>query len=473
MNIALITALLACDPKQPEVTTADSGSASTSPTSTTAPLTFPQRDTVLLLTVDTLNERFLGLHHDEWDTSPNLDRLFDESVVLENTMTVRGATYVALPSLLTGTYPRHHQLRNYSNNLTMPAYPMMHELFQEAGYTTLGYSNNFCDPFLNTAIDERVCLWDDKSAGDQIERDALLVEWLGDSLQARLEDEKLFIWLHLMDPHSPYEERSPWYEEFHPEPYTGGKDLSDDGVLEAMMLGEDEMTTEDLAQMEAMYASQVRAVDELIGQLFETLDAVGRYDDALIVFGSDHGDELWAHNDYIFHACSPYDPVNNLTYSIRAPGALSPARVDDTVSITDIAPTMMTVAGLPWTTFADGQDLSSQLALGESIDTPVFFERSVETAGVVSGDYKYVLNPMETFQACIPYIGDDTLGFTSAAEELYNLATDPEETRNLAESEEAVRAELHDQLCDWVLEDVWTTQKADGSNILVETCRAG
>lgn len=434
---------------------------------------FEPAPTVLVIVVDTLTRRHLGPWTDEWDTTPRLDAFFQQSTVLADTQVVRGLTGVSVSSITTGTWPRVHGVRD-NRDWKQPWNRMLPELFQAQGYTTLGYSANTCQ-FIDRGIDERNCtwIWEEPDGYDgQVDRDIKLVDQLVSDLSTKPADEPLFLWLHLIDPHDPFNPVQRWYDEFHPEEYAGALDPEDPSMLDAWILAENEMSEEERRHLEAVYASQVRETDNQIGRVLDALNDSGRFEEAVILFTADHGEELGAHNGYFFHGCSPYQQTMQVASAIRAPGRLPEGIVVDTViSSVDLAPTLADVAGIGWEDFRDGESLVDELVAGEVSERPAFFERSLSTAGVVYAGHRYILDVNEGFSECKPYdVGDGI--FPNEREELYDHAVDPDEQDNIADQDPETLAMLRELTCLWVTEETWFAFRADDTHPLVTACRA-
>ncbi|MCB9778830.1 MAG: sulfatase-like hydrolase/transferase [Alphaproteobacteria bacterium] len=428
--------------------------------------------TVVVVVVDTLARRQLSPWQARgWDTTPRLAALMDTSTVLADTQSVRGMTSVAVSSLTSGAWPRVHGVRD-NRGWESPWNPILPEMFQAAGYTTLGYAANTCQ-FIDRGIDERVCTWDIEEPDlplSQLQRDEALVTQATASIRARDADEPLFLWLHLMNPHDPFEPVAEHYDVLHPDTYEGELDPADDTALDQWTLEGRPLDDEDLRHLEATYASQVVEMDRQLGLLLDTLTEVGRDEDLVLVFTSDHGEELGEHHSYFHHSCSPYQPVLQVATVIHAPGRLPVAWHDTTVSQVDLAPTIADLAGIGWDAYRDGETRVDELRDGALEARPAFFERGLGAAGVVQDGRRYILDVHEGTDECSPYGQGGDQRFPGAYEELYDHAADPLEHENLAEADPAGLAALRETTCTWVLADTWYSEIADETHPLVTAC---
>lgn len=426
--------------------------------------------TVVLLSVDTVHRDFLGVHHPAWDVTPRLDALFAEGARLDHVIVPRGLSAPSMASMITGAYPRTHGVRANDRTLDPEGVsadtPTLGQRFAAAGYRTYGYSANQC--YLLDPEMEQLCTWADPTL-DQAEGDATLVDGLVATLTGLAPDEPVFAWVHLLDPHDPYSPREPWFSTFHPGAYDGPFAADIEAAVAAHMRGDLPYDDADRAYVEAVYASQLAATDAQIGALLDGLADLGRLDDAVIAFAIDHGEELGRRNSYFYHGCSPYGGVLDVTYALWGPGRV-PAQVWDAhVSSVDLAPTLAEIAGLGWSGPGEGRSFLPELrACAEPTDRVAFFERGTETAGVVADGWKYFLDPNAGFAEC-KHFGDDT-PFPNAAEELYELATDPVEVVDRAALEPDRVATLRARVCGWVNDGPWVGGGAD-ANALVGVCR--
>ncbi len=430
----------------------------------------PLVDDVVLITVDTLNPRILLGQVNGWETAPRIMELFDQSAVFPYTLSPRGMTAVALASLHTGLYPREHRVRNNKAEFKTNK-DTLSKRFQAAGFTTLGFSANACH-IMDEGFDETVCTSNRevRGLGDLRERDEELCGELHTRLYGLRPEERLFLWLHLNQPHKPYESVPHWYEELHPQNYRGNLDPANTDQLDDITLGSRPYGPKDRRHLEATYASQVRDVDMRVGRLLDTLEDLGRLDDALVVFGSDHSEELTAHNRYFFHGCSPYNSVLRVAYSFRGPGLPQGSEHPGWVSMADVMPTISALALAPGTEEpVTGQSLLPVILDGEQRQGPIFFERDTSTAGVLLDGYKYIMSETDGYPRCKPY-SDVAEVYAGEMEELYDLENDSEEAQNIVTEQPALRDDLRDEVCAWVTAGPWISRDSLDSSALSAQC---
>ena len=413
---------------------------------------------IFMVTTDATNSAYLGSEAAQ-STTPNLDQLFGESVIMPNTLTVRGITVISMPSFLSGFYPRTTKARGDVTKAWNQTVPLIQERLRQVGYQTFGFSSNFCT-YIDFGMDTTGCTADPGSAyltEEQVDGDRSLVDGLLSALDQREPNKPVFAWIHLILPHDQYDRLEPWYSILHPEPYLGQFDPGNLGRLEKRMLEREPLDAEERRELDAWYQSGLGQTDAHIGRLLLGLKERKLYNDAIIAFGSDHGEELARRDDqpYFLHGCSPYNDVMRVTWSIRAP-ELSPNRLGAWVSSTDIVPTLLDLAHVPWTgDAAEGRSLVPLLRQESTNVVPIYAERTTTAAMVIYKDYKYLLNPDGDFTGCSPY-QEDGSGYLSPSYGLWDLKTDPGELQNLSGQGKAEEAELRKILCAWVTTPGWT-----------------
>ncbi len=207
-------------------------------------------------------------------------------------------------------------------------------------------------------------------------------------------------------------------------------------------------------EMAAYYAAMT-AVDEQVGRLLKALEDSGRAEDTIVVFTSDHGDMLGSHGRRLKR--KPWEESIRVPGILRFPARVGAGRVSDAIlTHVDLAPTLLSLCGLPVPGSMQGSDLSG-VALGKT-------DRGPDSA---------------FFQIFVPFAGDGTPKpwravrtrrvLYARTEEgpwlLYDLGTDPYELRNLAKqpAHEAIRDRMEARLTDWMARvgDSWATNSME------------
>lgn len=287
---------------------------------------------VLLIVVDTLGADHLGSYGAKGDFSPNLDRLADEGKRFANTYAPAPWTQPSIASLFTGRMPSAHSVENMpahlvEEHLTLP------EHFEGAGYQTqgiishflLGRKFGFAQGF--TGYDQRAVL-EHTGISSQKVTDAA-IEWL--KLRT---PEPFFLFVHYFDPHFVYHD--------HPEIDLAQK--YEGPIKPAMPIWDlrdlrGDLNASDVEYLVSLYREEISFTDHHVGRLLEFLDQAGLSQDTLVVFTSDHGEELMEHG-WIGHTRTLYGELLRVPLFIRQPGVIAPGVVETAVSLVDIAPTL-------------------------------------------------------------------------------------------------------------------------------------
>ena len=341
---------------------------------------------VLLITVDTTRaDRFsyTGLSPVE---TPNIDALAAEGTVFLQAVSPAPITLVAHASLFTGQLPMTHGVHNNGTYRLGPQATTMAELLSNAGYRTAA--------FIGAAVlggryglDQGFENYDDKVYADRRypERRAEEVvdealAWLGAQQGGRT-----FVWVHLFDPHDPYEPPEPERSRYPDAPYDG----------------------------------EIAYVDRAIGKLLAGYRSRGRYRNGLVLLTSDHGESLGSHGEPT-HGIFLYDDTVHVPLVIRGPGVGVGRRVEGQVQLIDLLPTLCSLLGVEPPPGAEGQDLAPVLLENRSpIPLPALLESFL---------------PLEAYgwAALSGLRTEDWKLVEGVAAELYNLADDPREIRDLA-----------------------------------------
>jgi arylsulfatase A-like enzyme len=284
---------------------------------------------VILITVDTLRADHVSAYG-EGARTPHIDALAEDGVLFERCICQTPLTLPAHVSLLSGTYPLHHRVRDNGGLAVPDELELVSETLHDHGFATAAFVGAYVlhskwgldqgfdlysDDF-NRARYERIRLQNEKRAPEVI---GLAEKWL----RARSES-RLFAWIHLFDPHAPYDPPAPFDQSGDP------------------------------------YRGEVESVDAALGELFGFLRAEGLYERSLIVLTADHGESLGDHGERE-HGFFIYEPTVHVPLILRAPVAFPVKRVRGLVEHVDVAPTILDLVGVPIPAAMQGRSLADEL----------------------------------------------------------------------------------------------------------------
>ncbi len=298
---------------------------------------------VLLVTIDTLRADRLGAYGNDSGLTPNLDRLARAGIVFENAGSAAPLTLPAHASILTGTYPLHHGIRDNGGYHLGEENVTLAETLASHGYRTGAFVGAFVldsrwgldqgferyfDDFDFASFDD-VSLGSVSRPGDEVVAEAL--RFLNEAKAG-----PFFAWIHLYDPHAPYDP---------PEPYRGRHGQGRFGL----------------------YDGEVAHTDELVGRLLAWLSRESLEEETVVLMIGDHGESLEEHGE-LDHGFFLYDATMKVPFIIRAPAlGRGNVRVQAQVRAIDLMPTVLELVGLEVPRSVQGVSLAPSRSEGKRI----------------------------------------------------------------------------------------------------------
>jgi choline-sulfatase len=373
---------------------------------------------VLLITIDTLRLDRVGAFGGTRNLTPALDGLARDGLTLTRAYASAPLTLPSHTSILTAVSPPVHGVRANGLSRLGPKLPTLATVLKAAGYRTGAFVGAF-------VLDARFGLtrgfdvYDDRY-GEKHEGD------LTEGAERRAEDvikpalayihqpsaighlpsashQPWFVWVHLYDPHEPYAAPEPWRSQHEP------------------------------------YDAEVAYTDAMIGRLLDDLRSAGQLDRTLVVVAADHGESLGEHGERT-HGTFVYESTMRVPWIVWSANGVARGTFGGLVRLIDLAPTTLDLLG---------------------IGAPVEFEgRSIATLSEITGSWvrarvertAYLeamdANLTRNWAPLTAIVGGNAKLIDLPIPELYDLASDPGETRNVYSREPARARTLESLLRD-------------------------
>jgi choline-sulfatase len=363
---------------------------------------------VFLVTIDTLRADHVHCYGNDGVSTPALDALARDGVRFSQAFTPSPVTNTSHTTILTGLLPSTHGVTDFAVPLST-SYPTWAELLHNRGYHTAAFIGAVIldSKTLAPGLDRGFDFYDNfpehpksnERWGRVERRGAEVAEHAENWLNTHRAGPR-FVWVHLYDPHDPYEPPSPYAQTYKDRPYDG----------------------------EIAYA------DSVLGSFVAYLKAHNCYRNALIIVVGDHGEGLGEHREET-HGIFLYDSTLHVPLIVKLPaGAGAGKSVDAQVRTTDILPTTLSLVGIELPAHLDGSSLKPYFDGGETADR------------VAIGETDY---PLRFGWAPLKSVRRNQQKFIAAPRpEFYDLRADPGELKNIYASDNPDVATTRQVLAD-------------------------
>ncbi len=388
---------------------------------------------IVLITIDTLRPDHLGAYGYRRDTSPRIDALARRSVVFRNVVSQWPATSPSMASLFTSSYVHASRVVRRTRGFVLPdEAETLAEVLAAHGYQTAAVSANgalspdynFHQGFARFLLPYRV--HPELAVVESVRADHT-TDLALEALRGLDTTRPFLLWVHYLDPHMSYGAPEPWRGRFLDEP-------SDDQLLVScspLNWGGREHRGGarrcPRSRLVARYDGEVAFVDHELGRLLDGLEQAGVLDRALTVLTADHGEALGEERGYFGHSRSVRQSEVRVPLLFHLAGGRGAGRVVEApVDLVDLAPTVLALVGLERGAAMHGDDLSGLVAGDRPGEAPRYAFTEAGTSdnymrAVVGERYKVIHVPDRRERRIM----------AGTPIEVYDLVTDPLETRNL------------------------------------------
>jgi len=323
---------------------------------------------LFLITADTWRgDHFLERRAGE-PLTPKLEAFAARSVTFTDASSVGNETSPGVAGILTGLYP-HRSGVVYNMHILPKTVPTLASILRENGFATaawvanpvvradFGFGRGFEDfEFLRRRPPQH------KARAEELTKRAWA--WL----QERPRGQRVFAWLHYMDPHGPYDPPAEQRALFAPEGFDGPESIDllpegDDSGRGGIPYYQWHPTPDgsrDGRDYMARYAAEVRYLDEQVGALLSLLEEGGWLENSVVIVSSDHGEALVGDNGFYFsHANDLTQDQVHVPLLLFCSACEAGSSVNRPVSTADILPTALRLLGVPLPAELDGEHLLS------------------------------------------------------------------------------------------------------------------
>jgi arylsulfatase len=372
----------------------------------------------VVVLVDTLRADHLGSYGNGRGLTPFLDRLAARGVRFERAYATSSWTMPSVASLFTARYPSQHGVQTMQSQLGESEHTLA-EALTTRGWAAAGFSANLLvgaphgfgqgfDPFLAFAVEPPAA----KVRGAALREHGR--QWL--ERRPAGAASPLLLYFQFMEPHAPYEPPEPWRSRLV-RPHAAGEIEAAAKVMEEHKIWN--RPPEQIALLASLYDGEVAAADEEVRLLFDELQRRGLLANAVVVITADHGEEFGDHGG-LSHGFTLFEEQVRVPLIVLAPG-LAPAVVREPVSLVDVAPTVLDLAGVPALSSFEGRSLVMLMRGAAAPPVPIDLLAQLESMGPRKGLRKHqsalLRGDLKVLRSPNPFV----------APHLFDLAADPGE----------------------------------------------
>jgi arylsulfatase A-like enzyme len=356
----------------------------------------------------------------------------ESSLVFDNAIVQANWTIPSVATMFTSLYPSSHKfiVQHDEASVLSPQIPTLAEILKLHGYKTGAFQTNMFltrESGIAQGIDDYV--QKDAVAADHVVTGA--IKWLQRNQKA-----PFFLYLHFWDPHAPYTPPPGLEEQF----LEDEKDIAPEGfftdLYEHIFMYENETLIRDLNRYRASYDASIWNMDYEIRKLLQYLEDQDLTDDTLIVFVADHGEEFGDHGG-LDHGYNLYEYMIGVPLIMHFPEGHA-GRVDARVGAIDLAPTILDYLGIEAPSMYQGRSFLHLAENPGGKHKPLVFSQGNGVGNVKEHRFDLDLEQQCVYEDRYKLIRSSPSG----AIELYDLAEDPFERRDLASSKPGIVRKL-------------------------------
>ncbi len=397
---------------------------------------------VVLISIDTLRADHLPCYGYEKNTTQNICRFAENSVLFENAYSHASNTIPSLRAIMSGKTVSNPDARWIVSFYEKQKF--LAELLNETGYLTAGFTDNYA---LGNTPDSKkdrsvsmLMRGFDYFVNEGTTRFNVTSNVLTDDVTKWLDEnheKKMFLWVHYMDPHFNYNPLPEFESKFGFSNKTCGRVTNGYDIVEIRKVVGN-LTEDEIDCLISLYDAEISYTDEYIGKVLDKINSLGLDNKTLVIITADHGEEF-RERTMIDHGFTVYNEVTHVPLIIKYPSMHYPVRISDNIgtkSIFDII-----VASIKAQKLNLDDDIISRTYCYEACDNKT-------SASIISGKYKYIYS----------YDGEP--------EQFFNLADDPGERNNIEKSD--AKEKLRSKLQGWIMANNYSAKPPSKKSLEAE-----
>jgi arylsulfatase A-like enzyme len=456
------------------------------------------RPNVVVVVMDTARAR--ETVHERHDFLPELDRLADEGTEYTQTIASAPWTLPSHASLFTGTYPSKHGAHAGHKHLD-EGLPTLAEAFRSGSYETVAVSNNTWiseefgfargfdtlyktwqyvqtdtdlgeiartkqgtemvralaarlaegNPAVNVANAVYGKFFRKRTDDGAARTNKWIREWLGE----RNGDNPFFCFVNYLEPHLEYRPPKALAEKFLPDGVTYDEAMAIPQDAWGYIAGDIDLSESEFDVLRALYRAELAYLDRRIGELRSHLEAAGEFENTVFVVTGDHGENIGDH-DLMDHQYSLHETLLHVPLVVHGPG-FENGQADDLVQLTDLAPTLLDVAGIDAPELREASQGRSfhpatestprEHAIAEYMAPQPSMDALRERVGGLSDDVERFDRSLRAIRTADK---EKLIRGSDGTRAFYDLDEDPAESANLAAEHSGRVGALEAELDDWL-----------------------
>jgi arylsulfatase A-like enzyme/Flp pilus assembly protein TadD len=392
----------------------------------------PPATSVILITIDTLRADHVGCYGARQAQTPAIDSLGRDGIVYDHAFSQVPLTWPSHAAILTGTYPFQNGVQDFTGQPLSPKFRTLAEAFNANGYATgavvssfvldrswgLARGFDFYDDAFGKDLQTKDLGLVDRRADESVSR---AIAWLEKTVASK-SVRPFFLWLHLYDPHSPYDPPEPYRTQFKGHPYDG----------------------------EIAYA------DHELGRLIAWLKLHHLYDGSAVVFLSDHGESLGEHGE-AEHGFFVYNSTVQIPLIVKPPAGsgIHSGRSTEIVESIIAAPELLQLAHVKDPIAKQFQSTTIAPTSSAPTEKPAYSETFYPFSS-------FGWSPLHSLETSRYHYID------APSPELYDVIADPREKNNIAASQPAVVDVFKNKLQERLKNNPFPQDSGKDSNLTPE-----